>query len=355
LAISDTNATLRRGESRARRRGLAILGFLLTVATTFLGLLAVTFFIGRVVPIDPALAIVGDRAPAHVVERVRLELGLHLPLYQQFWIYLKQALSGDFGTSVLTTNPVLTDIKRVFPATIELATVGTIIGAVLGVPLGVLAAVKRGSIIDQIVRVIGLVGYSVPIFWLGLLALLLFYAKLNWVAYPGRVDIVYEYSFTPVTGFFILDAAMQRQWDVLWDLFRHIILPGSLLGYFSLAYISRMTRSFMLNELSQEYIVAARAKGLSEARIIWFHALRNAAVPLVTVIALSYAGLLEGSVLTETIFAWPGLGLYITNSLQNADMNAVLGGTVVIGSVFVGINLLSDLLYRTLDPRTRSR
>ena len=355
MTISDTNTALRRGGSRARRRGLAILGFLLTVATTFLGLLAVTFFIGRVVPIDPALAIVGDRAPAHVVERVRLELGLHLPLYQQFWIYLKQALSGDFGTSVLTTNPVLTDIKRVFPATIELATVGTIIGAVLGVPLGVLAAVKRGSLIDQIVRVIGLVGYSVPIFWLGLLALLLFYAKLNWVAYPGRVDIVYEYSFTPVTGFFLLDAAMQRQWDVLWDLLRHIILPGALLGYFSLAYISRMTRSFMLNELSQEYIVAARAKGLSEARIIWFHALRNAAVPLVTVIALSYAGLLEGSVLTETIFAWPGLGLYITNSLQNADMNAVLGGTVVIGSVFVGINLLSDLLYRTLDPRTRNR
>jgi ABC-type dipeptide/oligopeptide/nickel transport systems, permease components len=355
LAITDTNATLRRGNSRARRRGLAILGFLLTVATTFLGLLAVTFFIGRVVPIDPALAIVGDRAPAHVVERVRLELGLHLPLYQQFWIYLKQALSGDFGTSVLTTNPVLTDIKRVFPATIELATVGTLIGAIFGVPLGVLAAVKRGSIIDQIVRVIGLVGYSVPIFWLGLLALLLFYAKLGWVAYPGRVDIVYEYSFTPVTGFFLVDAAMQRQWDVLWDLFRHIILPGALLGYFSLAYISRMTRSFMLNELSQEYIVAARAKGLSEARIIWFHALRNAAVPLVTVIALSYAGLLEGSVLTETIFSWPGLGLYITNSLQNADMNAVLGGTVVIGSVFVGINLLSDLLYRTLDPRTRSR
>ncbi|WP_408004538.1 ABC transporter permease [Pseudorhizobium endolithicum] len=353
--MSDTNATLRRGGSRARRRGLAILGFLLTVATTFLGLLAVTFFIGRVVPIDPALAIVGDRAPAHVVERVRLELGLHLPLYQQFWIYLKQALSGDFGTSVLTTNPVLTDIKRVFPATMELATVGTLIGAVFGVPLGVLAAVKRGSVIDQIVRVIGLVGYSVPIFWLGLLALLLFYAKLGWVAYPGRVDIVHEYSFTPVTGFFLLDATMQRQWDVLWDLFRHIILPGSLLGYFSLAYISRMTRSFMLNELSQEYVVAARAKGLSETRIIWFHALRNAAVPLVTVIALSYAGLLEGSVLTETIFSWPGLGLYITNSLQNADMNAVLGGTVVIGSVFVGINLLSDLLYRTLDPRTRSR
>ncbi len=334
---------------------MGALRFFVTVVTTFLGLLAVTFFIGRIIPIDPVLAVLGDRAPTAVVERTREAMGLNLPLYQQFFIYVKGALSGDFGTSVLTTNPVLEDIKRVFPATMELATIGTIIGAVFGIPLGVLAAVKRGSLADQIVRVIGLVGYSVPIFWLALLSLVLFYAKLRWVAYPGRIDIVYEYSFTPVTGFFILDALWQRQWDVLWDLFRHIILPASLLGYFSLAYISRMTRSFMLNELKQEYIVAARAKGLSETRIIWGHALRNAAVPLITVIALSYAGLLEGSVLTETIFAWPGLGLYITNSLQNADMNAVLGGTIVIGSVFIAINLFSDLLYRTLDPRTRSR
>ncbi len=355
MTLTDTTAVTRRNRRRASSYGMAVARFVVTVVTTFLGLLAVTFFIGRVVPIDPALAIVGDRAPAHVVERVREELGLNLPLYQQFWIYIKQALTGDFGISVLTTNPVMTDIARVFPATIELATIGTIIGALIGVPLGVLAAVKRGSIADQIVRVIGLIGYSVPIFWLGLLALVLFYAKLGWVAYPGRIDIVYEYTFTPATGFFLIDAIWQGQWDVAWDLFRHIILPGGLLGYFSLAYISRMTRSFMLNELQQEYIVAARAKGLSETRIIWFHALRNAAVPLVTVIALSYAGLLEGSVLTETIFSWPGLGLYITNSLQNADMNAVLGGTIVIGAVFVAINILSDLLYRTLDPRTRSR
>ena len=327
----------------------------MTVVTTIFGLLLVTFFIGRVIPIDPVLAIVGDRAPAHLYERTRIELGLNLPLYEQFWIYTKQALSGNLGTSVLTSNPVLEDIKRVFPATMELATIGTLIGAILGIPLGVLAAVKRGSFADQVVRVIGLIGYSVPIFWLGLLSLVLFYAQLRWVAFPGRVDIVYEYSFTPQTGFYLFDAAVQGQWEVVWDLFRHIALPGSLLGYFSLAYISRMTRSFMLNELSQEYVVAARAKGLSEARIIWFHALRNAAVPLVTVIALSYANLLEGSVLTETIFSWPGLGLYITNSLQNADMNAVLGGTLVIGAVFVGINIFSDLLYRTLDPRTRSQ
>ncbi|ABR61157.1 ABC transporter permease subunit [Sinorhizobium medicae] len=344
-----------RRRARSRKAFVAALQFLVVVATTYLGLLAVTFFIGRVIPIDPVLAVLGDRAPNHVVERTREAMGLNLPLYQQFFIYCRQAFTGDFGTSVLTTNPVMADIRRVFPATMELATLGTLIGAFIGVPLGVLAAVKRGSIVDQIVRVIGLVGYSVPIFWLALLALLVFYARLQWVAYPGRIDIVYEYSFTPATGFYLLDSAWQGQWDVFRDVFRHIILPASLLGYFSLAYISRMTRSFMLNELQQEYIVAARAKGLSEARIIWSHALRNAAVPLVTVIALSYAGLLEGSVLTETVFAWPGLGLYITNSLQNADMNAVLGGTIIIGSVFIGINLLSDLLYRTLDPRTRAR
>jgi peptide/nickel transport system permease protein len=355
LSAVETHKPARRANRRASARLKSVAGFLVVVATTYLGLLAVTFFIGRVVPIDPVLAIVGDRAPAHVVERVRQEMGLDLPYYQQFWLYLKGVFQGDFGTSVLTTNPVMTDIRRVFPATMELATVGTIIGAALGIPLGVLAAVRRGSIADQIVRIVGLIGYSVPIFWLGLLALLVFYARLGWVSGPGRIDVVFEYTFTPVTGFFLIDAIFNRDWAAFRDILSHIILPASLLGYFSMAYISRMTRSFMLNELGQEYIVAARAKGLSESRIVWGHALRNAAVPLVTVIALSYAGLLEGSVLTETVFAWPGLGLYITNSLQNADMNAVLGGTIVIGSVFIAINLLSDVLYRMLDPRTRSR
>ncbi len=353
MSLSDA----RRSLAFRRARGvLADIGrFAVMLATTYLGLIAVTFFIGRVVPVDPVLAIVGDRAPMAVVERIREEMGFNLPLWQQFLIYLRQALTGDFGISVLTTHPVMEDIIRVFPATLELATVGTLIGAGLGVPLGVLAAVRRGSIADQVVRIVGLIGYSVPIFWLGLLSLLLFYAKLKWVAYPGRLDVAYEYTFTPITGLYLVDAAWTGQWDVLWDAFRHIILPGALLGYFSLAYISRMTRSFMLNELGQEYIVAARAKGLSERRIIWVHALRNAAVPLTTVVALSYAGLLEGSVLTETVFSWPGIGLYITNSLQNADMNAVLGGTIVIGTVFIAINLLSDLLYRMLDPRTHAK
>ncbi|MDF2973803.1 MAG: peptide transporter permease [Microvirga sp.] len=342
------------GHASALRSSLKnVAQFVIVLMTTLLGLAAVTFFIGRVVPIDPVIAIVGDRAPAHVYERVRQELGLDLPLIQQFGIYLKKAVSGDFGNSVLTTNPVMTDIANTFPATLELATLGTLIGVILGIPLGILAAVKRGSFIDQFVRVLGLAGYSIPIFWLGLMGLLVFYAKLGWVAGPGRIDVTYSYLYTPVTNIVLLDTAMQGQWDAFWDAVSHIILPACLLGYFSLAYISRMTRSFMLNELAQEYVIAARVKGLSETRVIWRHALRNAAVPLVTVIALSYANLLEGSVLTETIFAWPGLGQYITNSLQNADMNAVLGGTLVIGTVFVLLNLVSDLLYRLLDPRTR--
>jgi peptide/nickel transport system permease protein len=324
-----------------------------TLALTFLGLLLVTFLIGRVVPIDPVLAAVGDRAPPDVYERVKIELGLHLPLWQQFVMYVGNVIQGDFGKSVLTANPVLEDIRRVFPATLELATVATLLGVAFGIPMGVLAAVHQGRIADHVIRVLGLIGYSVPVFWLGLVGLLVFYARLDWVAGPGRLDVFYEDLVDPITGVILIDSALAGDWDVFKNALEHIVLPASILGYFSLAYIARMTRSFMVEQLRQEYVTTARVKGLSEARVVWRHALGNTAVPLITVIALSYASLLEGSVLTETVFAWPGLGFYITNSLLNADMNAVLGGTVVVGCVFIGLNLLSDVLYRVLDPRAR--
>jgi peptide/nickel transport system permease protein len=324
-----------------------------TVALTFLGLLLVTFLIGRVVPIDPVLAAVGDRAPAEVYERVKRELGLHLPLWQQFWIYLRKVLTGDFGRSVLTSNPVLVDIRRVFPATLELATVATLIGVVLGVPMGVIAAVARGRLADQVIRVVSLLGYSVPVFWLGLMGLLLFYARLGWVAGPGRIDVAFDDLVSTWSGVILLDSALAGEWEVFGNAFRHVILPASILGYFSLAYLARMTRSFMLAELGHEYVTTARIKGLSERRVVWRHAFGNVLVPLITVIALAYANLLEGSVLTETVFAWPGLGQYITSSLLSADMNAVLGGTIVVGTIFIGLNLLSDLLYRLVDPRAR--
>jgi peptide/nickel transport system permease protein len=325
----------------------------LQLGITFFGLLLVTFLIGRVVPIDPVLAAVGDRAPAHVYERVRSELGLDLPLWQQFLVYVGNVLRGDFGESVLTSQPVLNDILRVFPATLELATVATVIGVAFGIPLGVLAAVHQGRWPDQLIRVAGLIGYSVPVFWLGLVGLLVFYAKLDWVAGPGRLDVYYEGLVPTITGVILIDSLIAGDWTVLKNALDHIILPASILGYFSLAYIARMTRSFMIEQLGQEYITTARVKGLAEWRVVWVHALGNTLVPLVTVVTLSYASLLEGSVLTETVFAWPGLGFYITNSLLNADMNAVLGGTIVVGTVFIGLNLLSDVLYRVLDPRAR--
>jgi peptide/nickel transport system permease protein len=324
-----------------------------TVTLTFLGLLLVTFLIGRVVPIDPVLAAVGDRAPAEVYERVKHELGLHLPLWQQFWIYLQKVLAGDFGRSVLTSNPVLVDIRRVFPATLELATVATLIGVALGIPMGVIAAVARGRLADQVVRVVSLLGYSVPVFWLGLMGLLLFYARLGWVAGPGRLDVAFDDLVPTLSGVILLDSALAGEWEVFGNALRHVMLPASILGYFSLAYVARMTRSFMLAELGQEYVTTARIKGLSERRVVWRHAFGNVLVPLITVIALAYANLLEGSVLTETVFAWPGLGQYITSSLLSADMNAVLGGTIVVGTIFIGLNLLSDLLYRLVDPRAR--
>jgi len=325
----------------------------LTVLVTFLGLLLVTFFIGRVVPTDPVLAAVGDRAPAAVYERVRMELGLHLPLWQQFWIYVQKVVQGDFGTAVLTGKPVLSDIRRVFPATLELATVATLLGLIIGVPMGVFAAVHQNKWIDHVIRVLALFGHSVPVFWLGLVGLLILYAWLGVVAGPGRLDVGYFDVVDTVTGVILVDSVLAGEWEVFGNAFSHIILPAAILGYFSLAYIARMTRSFMLEQLRQEYITTARVKGMAESRVIWRHAFGNILVPLITVIALTYANLLEGSVLTETVFAWPGLGSYLTDALLAADMNAVLGATIIVGTIFIGINLLSDVLYRLVDPRAK--
>ena len=280
-------------------------------------------------------------------------MGLDLPIWHQFLIYAWKVLHGDFGMSILTAQPVLDDIRRVFPATAELATVGIIIGIVFGIPLGVWSAVYRNSLLDHVMRVLGLIGYSVPIFWLGIMGLLVFYLKLEWVGGPGRLDVYLDGEVPTVTGMILVDSLLAGDWEVFDNAFSHIILPATLLGYYSLAYICRMTRSLMLEQLNHEYLITARVKGLSERRVIWRHAFGNIQVPLITVVALAFANILEGSVLTETVFAWPGIGRYITTALLAADMNAVLGGTIVVGLVYIGMNLLSDLLYRIVDPRAR--
>ncbi|KQU75489.1 ABC transporter permease [Aminobacter aganoensis] len=330
-----------------------VLGVLAAVAFTFLGLLAITFFIGRVVPIDPVLAVVGDRAPRAVYEAARIEMGLDKPLIVQFFNYVGNVLTGDLGMSVSTGKPVAEDLARVFPATLEMATLGIIIGVLMGVPMGVYAASRQGSLLDQVIRVVGLLGYSVPAFWLGLVGLALFYAKLQWVGGPGRLDIFYDGMVDPVTGLILIDSLIAGETDIFFNALSHIALPAAVLGFFSLAYIARMTRSFMLDQLAQEYVTTARVKGVSERLVLWRHAFRPILVPLITVIGLSYAGLLEGSVMIETVFSWPGIGNYLTTALLNADMNAVLGSTLVIGAVFIGINKISDVLYRVLDPRAR--
>lgn len=332
---------------------LSFASWLLTVAITLVGLAALTFFIGRVLPIDPVISIVGEKASPETYNRVYLELGLDKPVWAQFWDYVTKLLRGDFGTSFSTNRPVLTDLLNFFPATLELSTIGLILGVVLGVPMGVASAYWHEKWPDHLIRIVGLIGYSVPVFWLGLVGLFVFYYLLGWVSGPGQLDVFYVGVVKRVTGAILIDSALQGQWTIFWNAVSHMILPAVLLGYFSLAYISRMTRSVMLDQLSREYVLTARLKGASEFRAVVGHALRNAAIPLVTVIALSYGGLLEGSVLIETIFSWPGIGNYLYSSLFAADMNAVLGGTLLVGAVFVFLNMLSDLLYRALDPRSR--
>ncbi len=324
-----------------------------SILITMLGLSFVTFVIGRVMPIDPVISIVGERASKETYDAAYQAMGLDKPILVQFGYYIWDVLHGDFGMSLLNARPVAEDIKRVFPATLELATLGTLLGVFIGVPLGVLAAVRKGSWIDQIARVVALIGYSMPIFWLGLIGLLVFYGILGWVGGPGRVDIFYADIVPNVTGMILVDSLLDSNWDVFKNALSHIVLPASILGYYSMAYISRMTRSFMLEQMSAEYITTARVKGLPERTVVWRHAFGNIKVQLITVIALSYANLLEGAVLTETIFAWPGIGQYITTALLSADMNAVLGGTIVVGLIFVLLNIFSDLLYRFFDPRAK--
>jgi len=332
----------------------SLAGFVIVVGLTFLGLLAITFFIGRVVPIDPVLSVVGDRATQEQYDAAKVAMGLDRPLVVQFFSYVGNVLGGDLGQSVSTNRPVAADLVRVFPATLELATLGIIIGVLLGVPMGVAAAVYQGRAADQIIRVLALLGYSVPAFWLGLVGLAVFYAGLGWVAGPGRIAIFYDGIVPPVTGLLLIDSLIAGDTVVFFNALDHIALPAVILGFFSLAYIARMTRSFMLDQLGQEYVTTARVKGVAEWRVIWVHAFAPIRVPLITVIGLSYAGLLEGSVMIETVFSWPGIGNYLTVALLNADMNAVLGATLVIGSVFIFINKISDVLYRILDPRSRS-
>jgi peptide/nickel transport system permease protein len=356
MSMSQTTETSTATPARSSRfvaGGRKVATSLAVILTTLFGLLVITFVVGRLVPADPVIAVIGDQADQATYDRVYKEMGLDQPLHVQFGSYLSDVVRLDLGQSTLTKQPVANDLARVFPATIELATLATLIGACFGIPLGVVAAVNRGTWIDHVARVVGLLGYSTPIFWLGTIVILIFYAYLGLIPPGSRIYIYNEGIIDGPTNSMILDSLIAGNWEIFWSAIHHLLAPAIILGYAAMAYLSRMSRSFMLEQLRQEYILTARAKGLGKRSIIWRHAFRNIRVQLLTVVALAYCGLLDGTVLIETVFAWPGLGQYLTSALFVADMNAVLGSVLLIGMISIAINLLSDIVYRFIDPRTR--
>lgn len=326
---------------------------LASLLVTLLGLLAFTFMLSHLSPVDPALQIAGDHASESTYAQVRHDLGLDKPLPMQFWHYLTHLAHGDLGISSLTNQAVSSDLLRTFPATIELATCAMIFGAFFGIVLALLAAWKPGSLLDNLARMISLLGYSVPVFWLGLLGLLLFYAVLHWSAGPGRLDDIWIYTLEPKTGLVLVDSWLSGDPEMFRNAVAHLWLPVVVLGLLAMAGITRLLRAALLEESSKEYVTLARAKGASRGRILLLHVFPNVRGTLITVLALSYATLLEGSVLTETVFAWPGVGRYMTTALFASDTPAILGSTLLIGSCFIILNALADALTWLTDPRTR--
>ena len=320
---------------------------------TFIALMFVTFVAVRMVPGDPVEVRTGE----HGISPERLayfrhELGLDQSIGKQFLDYAWALAHGDFGTSVVTSTKVTTEFFTLFPATLELSFFAMIFAVCLGIPAGAVAAVKRGSLYDQALMGISLVGYSMPIFWWGLLLIMFFAEGLHLTPVSGRIDLI-RFYFEPVTGFMTLDALLSDQKGAFLDALHHLVLPAIVLGTVPLAVIARMTRSSMLEVLSEDYVRTARAKGLSNFRVIGIHALRNALIPVVTVIGLQVGTLLAGAVLTETIFSWPGVGKWLIESLSRRDYPALQGGIMLISMVVIGINLLIDLAYGIINPRIR--
>jgi len=319
-----------------------------------LGATMITFVVSHMVPSNPARMWAGPRASPGQIEQARHELGLDQPLYVQLAVYVSRILRGDLGVSIHTRRPVLKDIADYFPATFELTTVAMVIALALGIPMGVVSATKRDKLPDHATRIFSLTGVSVPIFWLGLLAQLVLSSTLHILPTSGRVDALLQAQAPPaLTGMYLLDALLAGNWPFFASAFVHILLPALTLSYASLAIVTRMTRSTMLEVLGQDYIRTARMKGLPERTVLYKHALKNTLIPILTIVSLSYGLMLGGAVLVETIFDWPGMGLYATNSILTIDLPAIVGVTLVVAVIYVMINLVVDILYTLVDPRVR--
>jgi len=330
-----------------------ILQKLATLVPTLIGITIVAFGLIRLVPGDPIEVMMGERrldpeAHAALVKR----MGLDQPLYVQYWDYIVKLAHGDLGQSLVSRENVSKEFAQLFPATIELSLAALLIAVTLGLTLGVLAGLRRGSLLDQGVMGLATVGYSMPVFWWGLILILFFSVNLGWTPVSGRIAI--EYDFTDPTGFMLIDAWRSGEPGAFGSACRHLLLPAIVLGTATMAVIARMTRSSMLEVLREDYVRTARAKGLAPSRIVIVHAMRNALIPVITVVGMQTGSLLAGAVLTETIFSWPGIGKWLIDSIARRDYPVVQAGILISACTFIGINFVVDLLYGVVNPRIRS-
>lgn len=323
----------------------------LTVVPVLLGVSILVFGFVHLIPGDPAVTMLGERATPEKVREVRARLGLDRPIHEQYLLYLGNVVRGDLGVSIVRGDPVLGDLLRRFPATVELAAAAIVLALLVGVPVGIVSAVWRKSLVDSLARVLALIGVSMPIFWLGVMLAWLFAVELRLLPTGARLDSAVEYE--PWTHFVVVDALLQRQWSLAADALRHLVLPAVALATIPLAVIARMTRASMLEVLSRDYIRTADAKGLPRPVVILHHALRNALLPVLTVVGLQVGSLLAGAILTETIFSWPGIGRWVYEAIEARDYPIVQGASLFIGVVVVVVNLATDLLYAAVDPRIK--
>jgi dipeptide transport system permease protein len=322
------------------------------IIPTFFGMTLLAFFLIRLVPGDPIETLAGERGidPARHAQLLK-EYGLDRPVMVQYGIYIGRVLHGDLGKSMITQEPVMREFLTLFPATIELAVCAILFALIIGIPAGIIAATKRNSIMDHGVMGVSLTGYSMPIFWWGLLLILLFSVQLGWTPVSGRISV--KYFIEPVTGFLLIDTLLSNEKGAFLSAAAHMILPTIVLGTNPLAVIARMTRSAMLEVLGEDYIRTARAKGLSNLRIVGLHALRNALIPVVTVIGLQIGVLFTGAILTETIFSWPGVGKWLIEAIGRRDYPVLQGGILLLGLLVMAVNLLVDITYGIINPRIR--
>ncbi len=329
-----------------------LVGRLLRVVSTMIGITLVTFGLIRLIPGDPVVVMMGEMGlNATGRARAMAMLGLDRPLHEQYLVYVGNLLHGDLSRSIGTSQSVLTEFLTLLPATLELGLTALLISLVVGLPAGILAAVKRGSVVDHATITLALSGYSMPVFWWGLLLILLFSGTLGWTPVSGRLGV--QYDFEPITGFMLVDSLLVDEPGAFASALRHLILPALVLTTYPLAVIARMTRSAMLEVLNDDYVRTARAKGLSSWRVVNVHALRNALIPVITVIGLQVSVLVTGAVMTETIFSWPGVGKWLLEGVYRRDYPVVQGGVLLLALLVVGVNLLVDVLYGVVNPRIR--